>query len=193
MTTQQMPAFDLRARIRAVDEPKRRFELVWSTGAPVQRPGYTEALSMHEKHIRLGRLNSSAPVLNTHSSWSLSDQIGVVEEGSARVVDGKGVAWIRLSDRPEVAGIVRDVEARVIRNVSIGYLVHKFVETHEGRLRTAVDWEPFEISLVPIPADAGAQLRAHVARSACTIERLSVADSDRHRRLRLALAKSREL
>jgi phage major head subunit gpT-like protein len=52
----------------------------------------------------------------------------------------------------------------LIRSVSVGYRVHKFEETVSGKdnklpIRTATDWEPFEVSMVPIPADPGAKTR----------------------------------
>ena len=53
----------------------------------------------------------------------------------------------------------------IIRSVRVGYRVYKFEET-TGKganalpVRKAIDWEPFEVSMVPIPADAGAKVRS---------------------------------
>jgi hypothetical protein len=48
-----------------------------------------------------------------------------------------------------------------VTGVSVGYRVHKYEEARgkELPIRTAVDWEPYELSMVPIPADAGAKVR----------------------------------
>lgn len=153
-----------------IDDDNRTVELTFSTGAAVVRSDWwggkrwIEKLSMDPKHVRLERLNSGAPLLNAHSGYSLEDQIGVVEDGSARIAGKKGIATVRFSAREAVEPIWRDVKDRIIRNVSIGYKVHKFEETTgedgETPVRTAIDWEPYEISMVPMPADAGAQTRS---------------------------------
>ena len=50
-----------------------------------------------------------------------------------------------------------------MRNISVGYTVEKFERIDseiEGQLTLrAVQWTPHELSLVPIPADAGSQVR----------------------------------
>ncbi len=168
--TVQLPQFSLRAAVvpESIDEKARTVEVVFSTGAPVERydwwtgERYVEKLSMDPKAIRLDRLNSGAPVLNTHSSYDLSDVIGVVEDGTARVEDGQAIAKLRFSEHDDVARFWGDVRGRVIRNVSVGYVTHKVEEDRsEGKLpvRTATDWEPYEISMVPMGADPGAQTR----------------------------------
>ncbi|MCW3477358.1 phage major capsid protein [Limobrevibacterium gyesilva] len=148
----------------------RTVDVVWSTGAAVQRRDYwtgkswTEKLDVSAAAVDLGRLNAGAPLLNTHSSWDLSDIVGVVVDGSATVSGGVGRAQVRFSERDEVAGIVADVAAGIIRNISVGYTVQKWTiaeaTADSPEIRTASAWTPYEISLVPIPADAGAQVRA---------------------------------
>lgn len=150
------------------DEEARTVEVTWSTGAEVLRYDwdvgkYIEALSMDPKHIRLDRLNSGASVLDNHSSYGgVRSILGVVER--AWVEKGEGRARLRFSTRDDVQDIVNDVRAGIIRHVSIGYRVHKFRDDTERdasvRRRTAIDWEPFEVSLVPIPADAKAGVRS---------------------------------
>jgi hypothetical protein len=198
--TERVPMLDCRAEVGAVDGESRTVELIFSTGAPVLRVDwwsgkrYIEKLSMKPEHIRLDRLNAGAPLLNTHQSYRLEDQIGVIEEGSAKVSGGKATARVRFSGRADVAPILQDVKDKVIRNVSVGYRVHKFEETtgKDGAVatRTAIDWEPYEVSMVPLPADAGAQTRGATDTQwhPCVIVRAQVDshDADRMRRLRLA-------
>lgn len=168
--TVDLPALDFRAEVNNVNDGDRTVEVKWSTGAGVKRHDYAtgvsyiEILSLDAKHVRLDRLNNGAPLLNSHESDSLSRILGVVVEGSARVlgpVDAR--ARLRFSKRPDVEPFYQDVRDGIIKNVSVGYRVHKFEESKgkDGSLmRTAVDWEPFEISLVPMGADAGARLRS---------------------------------
>ncbi len=159
------------APITTVDAEKRTASLVWSTGAKVRRFDwqreryYMEELSLNPQHVRMGRLESgSAPLLNNHSSWrGLEDVIGVVD--AARVFPS-ATADVRFSSRDEVASIVRDVADKIIRNVSVGYVVHRYdmippdaTRAESDWIYRAVDWEPYELSLVTIPADAGAQVR----------------------------------
>jgi hypothetical protein len=167
-----LPPLALRADVRpdSVNAEQRTAEVVFSTGAPVSRfdwgtgQRYTETLSLKPKDIRLDRLNDGAPFLNAHSAFDLSDVLGVVVSKSARVVDGQAIATIRFSKRDTVEPIWRDVQDGIIRNVSVGYRVHKYEQTDAAdarpAIRHAVDWEPYEISAVPMPADNGAKVRA---------------------------------
>lgn len=169
-----MPMMGFRAEIRAdsISVDKRTVDLVWSTGARVRRFNwyreeyYDEELSLDPAHVRMARLNSGAPLLNTHSAWDLSSVLGVVERAA---IDGKqGTATVRFP-APELDEdadkVFRKVQAGIIRNVSVGYRVHKWERTPPAKegdvaIYRAVDWEPLEISLVPIGADAGAGVRA---------------------------------
>jgi hypothetical protein len=151
------------------NDEDRTVEVIWSTGAKVVRydwmsgSRYWEELSMDPAHVSLARLNGGAQVLNSHQAYELENVIGVVVPGSARIEQGQGRATLRLSERPELAGLVQDIAAGIIRNVSIGYQVTRYQETRsEGEIPTylAIEWEPFEISFVGVPADAGAQARS---------------------------------
>lgn len=158
-------AADLRPA--SLDEENRTFDIIWSTGATVRRYSWEdgqidETLEVSDQAVDLRRLNAGAPVLNSHRSGQLADVIGVVVPGSARIVNGQGLATVQLSARAEVEPILRDVSNGVLRNVSVGYRVEEYqVTRREGArpLYRAVRWEPLEISLVAVPADADAQIR----------------------------------
>lgn len=200
--TIDIPPLSVRASVTTVDEDKRTVELIFSTGAAVDRydwmsgKRYIERLSLDPKHVRVDRLNAGAPLLNAHSSYSLADQIGVVESGSIRITGKEGRATVRFSKRADVEPIWGDVRDGIIRSVSVGYRVHKF-EEEQGKnnalpVRTAVDWEPYEISMVPMPADTGARVRAEqqVLTNLCVIvTRTAIEDADRSRLFRLARAR----
>jgi hypothetical protein len=152
----------------SIDQERRTVELVWSTGAAVKRADwvtertYMEELSMAPAHVRMERLNGGAPLLNSHGRWGLTDVLGVVEK--AWLDGGEGRAIVRFSARPDADAVWNDVRDGIIRNVSVGYKVHRFEETSKpgAAIPTflAVDWEPEEISLVSVGADAGAGVRA---------------------------------
>lgn len=160
-----------------LDAESRTVDLLFYTGAYVRRYSFEHgpielAFSMTPSAVRMDRMNSGAPLLNAHSSWDLSDVIGVVEKAS--VEGGKGYATVRFSDRDNVEPIFRDVQNRIIRNVSMGAVIHQMKEVTEKGDATkkflAIDWEPMEISLVPIGADPGATaLAEHGEQFPCTI------------------------
>ncbi len=147
------------------NEANRTVRVTWSTGAAVprrdQQGPYSEVLSLDPAHVRLDRLRG-ASVLDTHRQGGLRDVIGVVD--AAGVEGGAGWADVRFSARPEVQPVVDDVKAGVIRHVSVGYSVQKWLDGKDpssgGRTRTAISWTPQEISFVPLPADPGASVRS---------------------------------
>ncbi|RAI35734.1 HK97 family phage prohead protease, partial [Rhodoplanes roseus] len=73
-------------------------------------------------------------------------------------------ATVRLSRAPSHADIVQNIRDGIIQNVSVGYRIHAVekVEGPEGDvpLWRVVDWEPLEISAVPIGADPGCRARS---------------------------------
>ena len=154
----------------SVNEEDSSIELVASTGArglrvPWFDDPYYEELSMENKHIRLERFNSGAPLLDTHNNYDLDDQIGVVER--AWVADGKLHARVRFRSNEKSQEIFKDVANGTIRNVSVGYKTHEMVESKaegdEFVTRKAVDWEPMELSFVPINFDKEAQTRSETS------------------------------
>jgi len=161
---------DVRLIPETVDAKARTVELVWSTGAMVRRRDYwtgkpyDEVLSLEEGHVDLSRLNGGAPLLNTHGAHDLGQVLGVVERAWVETGEAgpQGKARVRFSGRADVEPIWRDVEAGIIRNVSVGYSVRRFeITEQEGQVPIwrAVDWQPMELSAVPVGADAAAGFR----------------------------------
>ena len=167
MTRGGLPLASRLMAVSSVDAEARTVEVVWSTGAVVRRfdwnrwRSFDEALDMDSASIRMDRLNAGAPVLNTHNQSELEDQIGVVER--AWLENGEGRALLRISRRPDVEPIWQDIADGIVRNISVGYIVHAYqiTERDDGGMveYKAIDWEPTEISLVPVPAEAGAGVR----------------------------------
>lgn len=149
--------------------PLARATVVFTTGAAVRRYDwyrdrfYNETLEVSDEAINLDRLRSGAPLLNSHNSWSLSSQLGRTENPDIK--GGRGTVDVLFSRRPEVAGIVQDVQDGIIRNVSVGYTRDKVEMIPPRDASPEAPWEyrvtrwtPHEVSLVSIPADAGAQV-----------------------------------
>jgi HK97 family phage prohead protease len=177
VTTRNIPPLSLRATVRpgSVDPEKRTAEVVWTTGARVMRgfwERYYEELSLDPKHVRLERLNNGAPLLNAHDGWDARGVLGVVEAGSAKLAGKEGVAIVRFAraeDDPEADKVFRKVLDGILQNVSVGYRVHKMEKVEGGDeqipVYRCVDWEPYEISVVPMGADDGAGFRSTETRS----------------------------
>lgn len=165
--TRDVPKLAIRAEfdLSTINVEARTVRLMWTTGARVLRgfyEPYWEELSLDPKHVRMGRLQSgAAPLLNAHRSRSISDVIGVVEE--ATITKTGGEALVRFDSGVEGEEVFRKVREKIVRNVSVGYATYKMQKIEDGATTTpvyrAVDWEPHEISMVPIGADAGAVTR----------------------------------
>lgn len=177
--TIEVGPLSLRAELGSVDVEARTAELIFSTGAAVERydwssgQRYMEKLAIDDKAVRLDRLNAAGPLLDSHSSYSISDQLGAVVPGTARIEKNRAVATVKFSSRDAVAPIFQDVRDGILRSVSVGYRVFKFVEEKGDTkipVRTAVDWEPYEISMVSMPADTGAKVRREqIETNACVL------------------------
>lgn len=159
-----------------VNTDTRTVDVVWTTGAQVQRStwfdgDYVEELAVDKKSVRMDRLNGGAPFLNAHNAYDTEAVLGVVERAW---IDGKeGRATIRFSKRADVEPIFQDVKDGILRNISVGYRTYKaekgnFAENGLPIVR-AIDWEPYEISLVPVGADAKAGFRSIEENNSCEI------------------------
>jgi hypothetical protein len=171
---------DVRLQPDSIDAEARTIEVVWSTGAAVRRRDlwtgkrYDEVLSLDPRHVDLARLNSGAPLLNAHGAFDLADVIGVVERGwVARSNDSyEGRATVRFSAREDVEPLWQDVRAGIIRNVSVGYTVRVYeVSEQDGQVPIwrAIDWQPVELSAVPVGADGGAGFRQSQPLTPCRL------------------------
>jgi hypothetical protein len=170
MPTKQMPGLQTRAAFvpSTLDKENRTIEITWSTGAQVRRYDwwedeyFIEELSMQPSAVRLGRLNNGAPFLGLHDQYSFNDVLGVVER--AWITNGIGGALVRFSKRDDVEPIYQEVVDGILQNISVGYNIIKMQEQPEKRdgmsVLLATDWEPYELSLVIVGADADARVRS---------------------------------
>ena len=175
---------------RTWDEENRTVEMVWTTGSRVRRSDwidgdFDEELVVSEDAVDMGRLTSGrAPLLAAHSSRKLTDVLGIVEGAWILGPNGRkeGRCKVRFSEREDVVPILADVRAGILKNVSVGYRVHKWEKRQqkgdEVPVMRAVRWEPMEISLVPMGADAAAQVRGKPEMFATEIE--EVFEMERH-------------
>jgi HK97 family phage major capsid protein/HK97 family phage prohead protease len=140
------------AEIREISLDDRTVELAFSSEVPVSRWFGDEVLSHEGGAMRLDRLEAGAALLVNHD-WD--DQVGVVERVTIGE-DRRGRALVRFGKGARANEIWQDVADGIRKHVSVGYAVHKVeVESRKGQpdLVRVTDWEPFEISVVSVPAD----------------------------------------
>ena len=140
---------------RVVDEERRLVEVAFSSETDtVERSFGTEILDHSRGAVRLGRLESGGAVLYNHDHGAL---VGVVE--SARVDSDKvGRARLRFGQSAKAQEVFRDIVDGILKHVSVGYTIHDIAQDRsqdkESPVFRVTDWEPFEVSMVPVPADA---------------------------------------
>ena len=131
----------------------RRVALAFSSETPVERFWGVEVLGHAPGECDLSRFEGGrGPLLLDHNP---SQPIGVVE--SAEVGPDKiGRAIVRFGKSARAEEVLQDVLDGIRNNVSVGYEVKKLLQESAGGRDSfrAIEWQPLEISLVSVPADA---------------------------------------
>lgn len=163
----KLPMLQMRAEFTpgSYNPETRTIDLTWTTGARGLRSSwfdtFYEELDVSPEAVRMDRLNNGAPFLAAHNQRSLDSVLGVVER--AWLDGGVGHATVRFTNREDAQGTVQDIVDGVIRNISVGYRVWTYREVESGAdkipVYRATDWEPMELSAVPIGFDDGAKTR----------------------------------
>lgn len=135
---------------RMSDEDDRTLEFPFGSEKPVERYYGMEILSMDERSMDLSRLNDGAPLLYQHDADRI---IGVVQK--AYIKNKRAYAKVKLANNElgrEMQELIKD---GIMRNVSFGYKITQ-METDESTSPVtyrATGFQPFELSLVTVPAD----------------------------------------
>lgn len=133
----------------SIDSDNRTVSLSASSEEPYERYFGTEILSHKSDAVRLGRLKSAGALLFNHDRDA---HIGRVMSAS---VDGSKLnVVVKFSKSPLGQEKFQDVQDGILAEASIGYEIHKMEEDADEKTFTATDWEPYEVSLVTVPADA---------------------------------------
>src|SRR5690606_14467742 len=124
-----------------------------SSEAPVRMFGVEEILDHSPSSVRLERLKGSGPLLWNHNRDSVIGRLENVRLDGRRLV---ATARFAPATNKLAEEKWRDVQAGILRETSIGYRVHAAKlerTTDEIDTYRVIDWEPFEGSIVSIPAD----------------------------------------
>jgi HK97 family phage major capsid protein/HK97 family phage prohead protease len=136
------------------DVKSRSRELSFSSEKTVvQRWFGGEVLDHSPKAVRMDFMNSGrAPLLMYHDT---RQQIGVIERASIGG-DRMGHATARFGRTATAVDALDNVDDGILTNTSVGYRVHSMLldSSKDGEdIYRVTDWEPYEASLVTVPAD----------------------------------------
>ena len=145
--------------IQVTEENSKQVELSFSSEEPYRRLFGDEILDHSEGCVDLSRLNDIGVVLFNHDRDKV---IGKVI--NARVEEGRGKATIEFDDDDFSKNIKKKVDSGTLKAVSVGYRVNVWEEVKKGSTSTdgrfkgecviAKKWQPYEISIVSVPADS---------------------------------------
>ena len=154
----------------SINKEAKTFDVVFASETPVYRSpwwsdeSFNEILVIDKKSIRSERLDLGVvPLLDNHSGWmGINNQYGAVRNW--RIENGMAMATVQYSAQASKADVWSDIESGVIRSISVGAKVYQYeIVRDKDPKKTptyrAVDWEPMEISLVPMGADPNASVQ----------------------------------
>lgn len=137
-----------------LDIDERTVELAFSSESGVERWFGIEVLDHKAGAVRMERLRDQGPLLLNHDS---REHIGTVVSAKIDSKERTGRATVRLGRGAERDAILQDIEDGIRKSVSVGYAIHRMqleeASDDAADIYRATDWEPYEISLVSMPAD----------------------------------------
>ena len=137
--------------VRELNEENRTVELSFSSEEPYERYWGIEILDHSITSVNMDRLNNAAPLLFNHDRDVV---IGVVEY--AKIENRRGVALVRFGNSEKAKEVFSDVVDGIMKNVSVGYQINEMELTSKSdgvETYRVTNWQPFEISIVSVPAD----------------------------------------
>lgn len=148
--------------IDQVDTDSRTVELSFSSETPYGRWFGDEILCHDEGCINLDRFNDGlGTLLFNHDRDAV---VGHIEK--VWIEDNRGKALVRFDEDEQSETIFQKVQSGTLQGVSVGYSIKRYEVLYEkdsvssnGRFKgpdtyVVTDWEPLEISIVSVPADA---------------------------------------
>lgn len=151
---------ELSGNIRTVEGEgnERSFRLSFSSEEPYKRYFGNEILDHSDNAVDLSRLNNIGCVLFNHNRDSV---IGKIK--NAWIENNRGEAEIEFDSDGISENIYQKVKKGTLKGVSVSYMVNRYEIVKEGSKSSdgrfngpcyvAIDWQPYEISIVSVPAD----------------------------------------
>lgn len=127
-------------------DSNRTVEATLSSEYPVARALGDEILSHEPGAVDLSRVPVSLIAAHDHSRLN----VGLVED--VRLADRKLRGRLRFGQRDEAEQVWQDVQAGILRHLSVGYEVIEHEQPRNGQYRVT-RWQLLEVSIVAVPAD----------------------------------------
>jgi len=150
---------------RTINEESRTATAIISTGAVVPRNDFFDGVYDEELVISPSSTDleqfKDMPVFLDHRREDSEAIVGRVV--SAEIVGNNLIGTIRFSGEDPGATAFRKVQEGTFKSISMAYrVIDRTVTNREGGvpLVKVTKWTPVEVSLVGVPADAGAQIRS---------------------------------
>lgn len=155
----------INAEFRALSENSNQVELSFSSEFIVNRWFGKEVLLHDTENVDMSRLLTAGTVLFAHGRDCKYGKVPVarVDEAWLDATERKCKAKITFDDDADSQRIKDKVLSGSIKGVSFGYNVENWEEVLPGKVSTngrftgpawlALRWEPYEISIEPVPAD----------------------------------------
>ena len=128
------------------NDEERTLSFPFSSEKGVTRYFGNEILEHTRESVDLSRLKDGAPLLWNHDSDKV---LGVVR--GASIKNKRGYADVEFSRNEFASQVWDDISRGILRNVSVGYQIKDLEQRGEDYVAT--NWEPYEVSIVSIPAD----------------------------------------
>ena len=131
----------------------RRFPVSVSSSTPVPRRDpltgerFDEVLSHEDGAVDLSR--SPLPVLEGHDRTRTN--VGIVT--ALRLDGGRLRGELVLGESQRAHELAADITAGIVTALSVGYQITAEARDEKAKRVTATRWQPFEVSIVSIPAD----------------------------------------
>jgi HK97 family phage prohead protease len=137
-----------------VDVENRTVKVAFASDKPIDSGWYGQIrLMMGKKNVRTQRFDTGAPLLMDHNT---RDQIGVIEDYSFDA-DGMARCTVRFDTAPRAEEIFQSVRSGIRKNISVGFMIWELDLEKKSKsgpdIYVANDWEPYEVSIVAVPAD----------------------------------------
>ncbi len=118
-----------------------------ATATPVMRGGLAEVLDCSPAGVDLSR--APLPLIVAHDQSRLA--VGLVE--NLKASGDRVTGQVRFGTSPEAEQIKADVQAGVIRSLSVGYMLLDEGQLSADGKAMSYRWMPYEVSVVSVPAD----------------------------------------
>ncbi len=145
--------------MRSVDGKDRTYIVSFSSEEPYERYFGPEILDHSPGAVNLDRLNNIGVLLFNHDTYYVCGKIV-----RAWIEDNRGYAEIEFDTDDDAEVIYQKVKNGTLKATSVRYRVHVWEEVaanqtsvngkYKGPCSIAAKWEPLEVSIVSVPADA---------------------------------------